>query len=123
MDDIGDDTVNEYIVKIIHAKVELANLKKRKNLILQEVHRQFLESEADPKKRIKSIKDIKIKNAKILNKVDDDKNLILNNSNMDQQQEEHENNEDIGDDEEEVEVDEQEEDDGDNDDADEEEDK
>ena len=71
MDDIGDDTVNEYIVKIIHAKVELANLKKRKNLILQEVHRQFLESEADPKKRIKSIKDIKIKNAKILNKVED----------------------------------------------------
>ena len=45
MDDVSDDTVNEYIVKVINAKVELAYLKKRKNLILQEVHRQFLEGE------------------------------------------------------------------------------
>lgn len=50
---ITSEEIEKVTKELIEAKVELAILKKRKKLLLEEVHRQCLEGELDPKKRLK----------------------------------------------------------------------
>lgn len=47
------EEIEKLTKELIEAKVELSFLKKRKKLLLEEVHRQCLEGELDPKKRLK----------------------------------------------------------------------
>ncbi len=49
---------------IIEAKIQTAIFHKQKRVLLEEVHRQYLEGELDPKKRMK-ITSLKTKKAKI----------------------------------------------------------
>lgn len=47
--------------RIVKAKVELTMLKQKRRLLLEEIHRQFLEGELEPKKRLKPFNDKKRK--------------------------------------------------------------
>ncbi|RZL06445.1 MAG: hypothetical protein EOO89_24405 [Pedobacter sp.] len=55
-----DDTLKE----LLQAKMRLAMLQRKKRILLEEIHRQCLEGEVDPKKRLKPFFD-KCKKAKI----------------------------------------------------------
>lgn len=50
---VTSEEIEKLTKELIEAKVELSFLKKRKKLLLEEVHRQCLEGELDPKKRLK----------------------------------------------------------------------
>ena len=41
--------------------MEVVVLRKKRRILLEEIHRQFLEGECEPKKRLKSLNDIKKK--------------------------------------------------------------
>jgi hypothetical protein len=45
----------ELIDTILLAKADVAILKRKKRLLLEELHRQYLEGELDPRKRIKQL--------------------------------------------------------------------
>jgi hypothetical protein len=63
---ITSEEIEDLTKQVIIAKVELSILKKRKKLLLEEIHRQCLEGELDPKKRLKPYFD-KRKKLKISN--------------------------------------------------------
>lgn len=44
--------------RIIDAKVEVVLLRKKRRVLLEEIHRQYLEGECEPKKRIKTYNDV-----------------------------------------------------------------
>jgi hypothetical protein len=52
----------DLIKKVLAAKTEVALLRRRKRVLLEEVHRQCLEGELDPRKRQKQMQE-KIKKA------------------------------------------------------------
>ncbi len=41
--------------QIMKSKIQLAILYRKKRLLIEEIHRQFLEGELDPKKRMKTL--------------------------------------------------------------------
>ena len=49
--------------QIIKTKVQVAILNRKKRLLVEEIHRQFLEGELDPKKRLKTVS-VKAKKSK-----------------------------------------------------------
>lgn len=55
----SDAQLEKVMRQIIDAKMELVVLRKKRRIILEEIHRQFLEGECEPKKRIKSLNDVK----------------------------------------------------------------
>lgn len=63
---ITSEEIESLTKDLVEAKVELAFLRKRKKLLLEEIHRQCLEGELDPKKRLKPFYD-KRKKMKVVN--------------------------------------------------------
>eukprot|EP01035_Chromulina_nebulosa_P022185 gene22185-28723_t len=55
----SDAQLEKVMRQIIDAKMELVVLRKKRRILLEEIHRQFLEGECEPKKRIKSLNDVK----------------------------------------------------------------
>ncbi len=58
------DSLANLTEELINAKVQLAVLKKEKRLLLDELHRQYMEGEVEPKKRFKPYVDRKKKQGK-----------------------------------------------------------
>lgn len=56
--------VDDILKQVLVAKTELAFLKRKRRLLLEEIHRQCLEGELEPKKRYKPVLD-KCKKLKI----------------------------------------------------------
>eukprot|EP01031_Cornospumella_fuschlensis_P026950 gene26949-32562_t len=56
--------IDEILKELLQAKLRLAMLQRKKRVLLEEIHRQCLEGEVDPKKRLKPLFD-KCKKAKI----------------------------------------------------------
>lgn len=48
-----DTRIHLMLVNVMKAKLKLAFLQREKRLLLEELHRQCLEGEQDPKKRLK----------------------------------------------------------------------
>lgn len=44
--------------KIMDAKFEVVLLRRKRRILLEEIHRQFLEGECEPKKRVKNLSDL-----------------------------------------------------------------
>lgn len=49
----NDDECRSLVEEIVKTKLECLLLKRKKRLLMEELYRQFLEGEVDPKKRIK----------------------------------------------------------------------
>lgn len=57
----SDAQLEKVMRQIIDAKMEVVVLRKKRRILLEEIHRQFLEGECEPKKRLKSLNDVKKK--------------------------------------------------------------
>ena len=57
------ETNQDLIREVLKAKAEVAILKKKRRLLIVEIHRQFLEGELEPKRRAKQLEE-KIKGGK-----------------------------------------------------------
>lgn len=57
----SDDQLEKVMRQIIDAKMEVVVFRKKRRILLEEIHRQFLEGECEPKKRLKSLNDVKKK--------------------------------------------------------------
>ncbi len=56
-EEITDPEIELLMKEILQGKLTLALLKKKKRLLLEEIHRHCLEGELDPKKRLKPYHD------------------------------------------------------------------
>jgi hypothetical protein len=60
----NEETINSLTNELIEAKVELAVLRKEKRQLVDELHRQFMDGEIEPKKRFKPYFDRRKKQTK-----------------------------------------------------------
>lgn len=63
IEDISQLDDKELLLKIFEIKVRHAKLQKKRRILLEELHRNYLEGEIDPKKRMKPYFDRLKKNA------------------------------------------------------------
>lgn len=49
------DVKKALLADLVKCRVELAHYKRKKRILLEEIHRQYLEGELDPKKRAKTL--------------------------------------------------------------------